>query len=316
MKVSLDWKKGYPEDSEMQPVSAFASEYYRVLVTGRYQNDGCPCVNIVNRMRRKATGFSEFDKDNSLGVPLDGQWHWQTNMVEVIAWCELPNANDPNWIPCDKTLPEETEKIYSNGRMKLLSVMALCEVFKGCPEVKLINRLFIEITGNSYLDQQATDGWIWSNNAGNVRAWMPFPEPAPADDFSGRKAVFAAHEVKMLRAILEEREGVKIMCGKELSGIWLHSKDFETELRLLLLGNKRMTVSRVCFQKRNKGNMTAVKDLLVQMCRSRHIPALVIQCVESQEMVNWCVKNGFVPNPSASLKIGDTIYGDYIKEIN
>lgn len=98
MKASLDWKKGYPEDSEMQPVSAFASEYYRVLVTGKYQYDGRPCVDIINRMRRKVTGLSEFDKSDALGVPLDGQWHWQTGMVEIIAWCELPNADDPNWI--------------------------------------------------------------------------------------------------------------------------------------------------------------------------------------------------------------------------
>ena len=75
MKASLDWKKGYPEDSEMQPVSAFASEYYRVLVTGKYQYDGRPCVDIINRMRRKVTGLSEFDKSDALGVPLDGQWH-------------------------------------------------------------------------------------------------------------------------------------------------------------------------------------------------------------------------------------------------
>lgn len=182
MKVSLDWKKGYPEDSEMQPVSAFASEYYRVLVTGKYQYDGRPCVDIINRMRRKVTGLSEFDKSDTLGVPLDGQWHWQTGMVEIIAWCELPNADDPNWIPCDKILPEEAEKIYSDGRMKLLSVMALCEFFKGCPETKLVNRMSVEATGNPYLDQQATNGWIWSNNAGTVKAWMPFPEPAPSDN--------------------------------------------------------------------------------------------------------------------------------------
>jgi hypothetical protein len=38
------------------------------------------------------------------------------------------------------------------------------------------NRLFIGKTGNSYLDEQATDKWAWSLGV-NVTHWMPLPEP-------------------------------------------------------------------------------------------------------------------------------------------
>lgn len=43
---------------------------------------------------------------------------------------------------------------------------------------------------------------------------------------------------------------------------------------------------------------------------------LVIQCVETQEMVNWCIKNGFASSPSNSMEVGGLILGDYFKKIN
>lgn len=87
-------------------------------------------------------------------------------------------ATDPRWIPCSLKLPEEVETVFNSGRMKLLSVMTLSEVFRDELEVRLTNRMCVEATGIPYLDEMATDGWIWSENAGDVKAWMPFPEPA------------------------------------------------------------------------------------------------------------------------------------------
>ena len=173
----LNWRKGFPEESELEPAVTIGSDYYQVLVTGRYQADGGLLVAIVNRIMRKKTGYEQIDKSDSLHVPLDGQWHWQSGMTEIVAWSPLPEETDSRWISCEERLPEETEHIYKGGRMEMMSVMALCEVFEGFPDVRLVNRFRVGKTGNSYLDQQATDGWKWSKNGETVKAWMPFPEP-------------------------------------------------------------------------------------------------------------------------------------------
>lgn len=44
--------------------------------------------------------------------------------------------------------------------------------------------------------------------------------------------------------------------------------------------------------------------------------SLVIQCVETEAMVNWCNKNGFKPIPSASCVIGGLLIGDYEKDVS
>lgn len=65
----VNWNAGFPENVLTDPVQIFAAEYFRVLVTGRYQSDGMLCVEIVNRMKRKTTGVQELDTSNALGVP-------------------------------------------------------------------------------------------------------------------------------------------------------------------------------------------------------------------------------------------------------
>ena len=38
----------------------------------------------------------------------------------------------------------------------------------GCDGISILNRVNIEKTGIPHLDEQTTDGWEWSSNAGNV----------------------------------------------------------------------------------------------------------------------------------------------------
>lgn len=176
MGTVMNWRTDLPENTELEVLEAFACDFIPVLVTGRFSTNESLFVDIVNRMRRKKTGYRELDDSNSLNVPLDGKWHWQSCMSEILAWSPLPEKDDERWIPVEKELPENSERIYSAGRMKAVSVLALCEVIKGCIEVKLVNRLKIQAVGNDYLDHQATDGWVWSDNAGDVKAWMSFPD--------------------------------------------------------------------------------------------------------------------------------------------
>lgn len=174
----VQWRTGFPEESNIEVFKSLGCETITVLVTGRYQADGELYVHIVNRIRRKKTGYQQIDESDALGVPLDEQWHWQSGMVEIVAWSPLPKEDDPRWISCQERLPEDTEKIHKDGRMEMISVIALCEVFEGFPDVYLVNRLRVNKTGNLYLDKQATDGWVWSKNGEIAKAWMPFPEPA------------------------------------------------------------------------------------------------------------------------------------------
>ena len=127
---------------------------------------------------------------------------------------------------------------------------------------------------------------------------------------------FTEKDIVELSQLLLEREGGRIECEKEISGIWLHSPGFETELRLHTLKNMWLTVSRVCFMKRRQGTMTAVSEWLKTFCAAHSIPEIVIQCVQTPEMAAWCQKNGFVPDPIASFPYnGGFIAGDYRLEL-
>lgn len=173
----VDWRTGVPEDSGLEATQSFGCEFFQVLVSGRYNMEGRFLVSIINRMRRKKTGYDALDNSSSLGVPLDGKWHWQTGMAEIAAWCPLPDIKDPRWISCQEKLPEETEKIYTSGRLKMITVLAVHEIYEGIPRISMLNRVNIEKTGIPHLDEQTTDGWEWSSNAGNVLTWMPLPSP-------------------------------------------------------------------------------------------------------------------------------------------
>ena len=123
---------------------------------------------------------------------------------------------------------------------------------------------------------------------------------------------FSDEEIAELSRLLSEKENVQFECELEMSGIWLHSADWQSELRLLILLNQRLTVSRVCFQKRRSGTMTVVLEWLKSFCAAHDIPSIVIQCVETPEMAAWCEKNAFSPIPVASfLSSAGFVAGDY-----
>lgn len=111
---------------------------------------------------------------------------------------------------------------------------------------------------------------------------------------------------------LSEQEEVHILCTQELSGTWLHSRTYTSELRILLLADIQITVSRVRFIYQRIGTMTAVLRWLEDFAKRNHIGKIVIQSVETDAMRYWCLKHGFRPNPSASIEVGGKIYGDYV----
>ena len=110
---------------------------------------------------------------------------------------------------------------------------------------------------------------------------------------------------------------MEIECIPQLGGgIWLHDPTWEMELRLLLLFNYKVTVSKVCFIHKRQGTMTAVLDFLIRFCREHSVPQICVQSVETKEMANFCLKNGFVPDSTASFEMEEgLILGDYVMSI-
>ena len=51
---------------------------------------------------------------------------------------------------------------------------------------------------------------------------------------------------------------------------------------------------------------------LKNFCKRNGIPRIVIQSVETKEMSNWCIKNGFQPDEYASMPIGGFVIGNYL----
>lgn len=127
--------------------------------------------------------------------------------------------------------------------------------------------------------------------------------------------MFSGENITLLKEILEKSEEIQVICGREMSGIWLHDESFEMELRLLLLGNVRLIISRVQFIHRRHGTMTKVYQTLEQFCRDKGVQEISVQCVLTKEMANWCLKNGFEVIPSAGIEMDGFISGDYIKKL-
>ena len=95
--------------------------------------------------------------------------------------------------------------------------------------------------------------------------------------------------------------------------IWLYAEDQETELRVTLLGQIELIVSRVAFVNKRIGTMTFVLHELIHYCEVNGIHKLCIQCVNSEEMANFCKKNGFQVRNGIAYE--NFISGDYYIEI-
>lgn len=130
------------------------------------------------------------------------------------------------------------------------------------------------------------------------------------------KLCFSDSDILKLQKFLETREQTPIACHREISGIWLQAQGQETELRLLLMGDIQLIISRVCLVNKRRGTMTAILDQLVSFCREHRIKRLVVQCVLTAEMAAWCKKMGFTPAPYASFAVNGVIYGDYFQDVS
>lgn len=82
------------------------------------------------------------------------------------------------WISVKDRLPEDCDflKFHDDGLLKFTTVLAVVNGY-----VMLRNRLKVDKCGDSYLDSQATNGWIWSRGEKSTH-WMPLPDPPRSEN--------------------------------------------------------------------------------------------------------------------------------------
>jgi hypothetical protein len=123
--------------------------------------------------------------------------------------------------------------------------------------------------------------------------------------------LFSLEDIMCIQRIIEAHEGEPWTVHHGIRELWFRNSDSTAEFRLLFLFDIAMTVSRVSFVKRRVGTMTAVMNYCKQFAKKHGVNKLVIQSVQTPEMARWCLKNGYLPNPSASIEIDGLVIGDY-----
>ena len=112
---------------------------------------------------------------------------------------------------------------------------------------------------------------------------------------------FSPEDIQAIKTFIEKREGIAVIAEPQMSGVWFHSENWELGVRLLLLADFHLTVSRVAFIHKRRGTMTSLLSLLEDFCIRNQVKQILIQSVETPEMAAWCMKNGFIPDPNASF---------------
>lgn len=127
--------------------------------------------------------------------------------------------------------------------------------------------------------------------------------------------MFSPKDIAYVQRTIETREGETWTVHQGMRELWFRNSDFTAQFRLLFLFDIRMTVSRVAFKNRRVGTMTEIMKFCEQFAREKGVKKLVVQSVETPEMAQWCLKNGYKPNPAATMEINGLVVGDYEKDV-
>lgn len=79
-----------------------------------------------------------------------------------------------DWFCVNELLPENCNlcHFYKETNMKFTTVLVMNK--HGQMEIK--NRIKVDKCGRPYLDEIATDGWIWSEGGIKPKYWLPIPK--------------------------------------------------------------------------------------------------------------------------------------------
>lgn len=124
------------------------------------------------------------------------------------------------------------------------------------------------------------------------------------------EVLFSEDDKQNIKKIIERKNSGNLEITESFNSIWYRDSESETELRILFLGEIKLTVSRVAFENKRVGTMTGVYEYLRNFCKEKGIKKIVIQSVETKEMANFCFKHRFEPNQYC-MDAGDYLMGDY-----
>lgn len=128
---------------------------------------------------------------------------------------------------------------------------------------------------------------------------------------SMQRLCLSNEQIERLQAIIESKQNCKCQADVSFSTVWITSDDGASELRVSFLGDLELIVSRVGFNHKRRGTMTAVLEELKKICAEAGVPKIVIQSVLTPEMQAFCHAQHIEPDKNTTMQVGDVLVGDY-----
>lgn len=118
-------------------------------------------------------------------------------------------------------------------------------------------------------------------------------------------------QTQQLVNIIEKKQDCACEVANSMHTVWITSDDGENELRVAFLGNFALVISRVGFENKRRGTMTALLSVLKEICESYGVHRIIMQSVLTKEMEAFCRKSGFTPDPNSTVEVDRLLTGDY-----
>jgi hypothetical protein len=118
-------------------------------------------------------------------------------------------------------------------------------------------------------------------------------------------------QTQQLVNIIEEKQSCACEVANSMHTVWITSDDGENELRVAFLGRFALVISRVGFENKRRGTMTALLSVLKEICESYGVHRIIMQSVLTKEMEAFCRKSGFTPDKNSTMEVDGVLIGDY-----
>lgn len=133
---------------------------------------------------------------------------------------------------------------------------------------------------------------------------------------SMQRLCLSNEQIERLQAIIESKQNCKCQADVSFSTVWITSDDGVSELRVSFLGDLELIVSRVGFNHKRRGTMTAVLEELKKICAEAGVSKIVIQSVLTPEMQAFCHAQHIEPDKNTTMQAGEVLVGDYFLMID
>ena len=124
---------------------------------------------------------------------------------------------------------------------------------------------------------------------------------------SMQRLCLSNEQIERLQAIIESKQNCKCQADVSFGTVWITSDDELNELRVSF----ELIVSRVGFNHKHRGTMTAVLEELKKICAEVGVPKIVIQSVLTPEMQAFCHAQHIEPDKNTTMQAGEVLVGDY-----